>query len=233
MFDVVRGFSSAPGRLRPALLLSLVAHGALLGLALLLSRPEPAPESPVPIRGWPHPHPIGGVTAAPSSASTPPKARRAIRPRTPRAPEKVAPVDSTPPSVEARQAEPGTQETGGGAGAPGQEPGMPECATPPCGGSGPAVYSESIVAEVPALLSAPPIALSAEARRLGVEGTVVARCLITAAGTVEQCELLETVPLAEAAVLAALQGRRYRPARVDGRAVSVRHTFRVRLERAR
>ncbi len=73
--------------------------------------------------------------------------------------------------------------------------------------------------------------LSAEARRTGVEGTVRIRCVITAAGTVEGCEVLERLPLAEAAVLAAIQARRYRPAEIEGRAVSVRHLFTIRIRR--
>jgi len=95
------------------------------------------------------------------------------------------------------------------------------------------VSSENVVAQVPVLVSGPPVVLPLEARRSGVEGTLVARCLITAAGAVEDCQVLDTVPLAEAAVLAALRGRHYRPAEVDGRPVSVRHTFRIKLERAR
>ena len=45
--------------------------------------------------------------------------------------------------------------------------------------------------------------------------------------------MLERLPLAEAAVLAALQARRYRPAEIDGRAVSVRHLFTIRIRPAR
>jgi len=57
------------------------------------------------------------------------------------------------------------------------------------------------------------------------------RCVITAAGTVEGCEVLKGLPLADAAVLAALRGRQYRPAQVAGRAVSVRHLFTIKIKR--
>ena len=102
------------------------------------------------------------------------------------------------------------------------------CATPPCG-EGPGVFSEDVVAAMPVLLSGPDVALSSEARRAGVEGTVRVRCVITAAGAVEGCEVLERLPLAEAAVLAAIQARHYRPAEVGGRAVSVHHLFTIRI----
>ncbi|MGZ3480684.1 MAG: energy transducer TonB [Myxococcaceae bacterium] len=95
------------------------------------------------------------------------------------------------------------------------------------------MLSEDVVAAMPVLLSGPDVTLSPEARRTGVEGTVRVRCIITAAGTVEGCEVLERLPLAEAAVLAAIQGRRYRPAEVEGRAVSVRHLFTIRIRQAR
>src|SRR5262249_7952047 len=88
-------------------------------------------------------------------------------------------------------------------------------------------------AALPVLLSGPEVTLSPEAMRLGVEGTLLVRCLITAAGAVEGCEVLKGLPVAEAAVLAALQARRYRPAEVAGRPVSVRHLFSVRIARAR
>lgn len=48
------------------------------------------------------------------------------------------------------------------------------------------------------------------------------RCVTTASGTVEGCEVLKGVPLADAAVLAALQARQHRPARIEGRAVTAR-----------
>jgi TonB family protein len=104
--------------------------------------------------------------------------------------------------------------------------------TPPCGG-GQGIVSEDVVAEMPVLVSAPEVRLSPEARRGGVEGTVLVRCVITASGTVEGCEVLKGLPLADGAVLAALQGRHYRPAQIAGRAVSVRHNFTVKITQAR
>jgi TonB family protein len=91
------------------------------------------------------------------------------------------------------------------------------------------VLSEDVVAEVPVLLAGSEVRLSQEAVHSGVSGTMLVRCVITAAGTVEACEVLKGVPLAEAAVLAALQERHYRPARIEGRAVAVRHLFTIKI----
>jgi TonB family protein len=139
----------------------------------------------------------------------------------------VPPVAATGPTGERDGPE-------GPTGGPGGEPGGPgaECATPPCG-SGPGVFSEDVVAAMPVLLSGPEVTLPSEARRTGVEGTLRIRCVITSGGTVEACEVLERLPLAEAAVLAALQARRYRPAEIEGRAVSVHHLFTIRIRAAR
>jgi TonB family protein len=93
--------------------------------------------------------------------------------------------------------------------------------------------TEDVVAEMPVLLSAPEVTLSPEARRSGVEGTLLVRCVIAATGSVEGCEVLKGLPLAEAAVLAALQARQYRPAEIGGRPVSVRHLFTVKVRQAR
>jgi len=45
--------------------------------------------------------------------------------------------------------------------------------------------------------------------------------------------VLKGVPLAEAAVVAALQARRYRPALVEGRPVAVHQNFTVHIRQAR
>lgn len=232
MFDVVRGRSSAPTRLKQALVVSLFAHAVLLVWAVHLSDPAPPPAPPLVIKHWPGPGVArgGGNPATPQAKAPRSTGRRP--PRTVRTPLEIArPVDL--PARESTQ--PGGEDVGReGPDAPGAGPGGggdgPECATPPCGG-GPGVVEEDVVAEVPVLLSAPEVTLSPDARRTGVEGTMIVRCVITAAGTVEGCEVLKGVPLADAAVLAALRARQYRPAQVAGRAVSVRHLFTIKIKR--
>jgi protein TonB len=232
MFDVVRGRSSAPTRLKPALVVSVLAHAVLVAGVILLSHPAPPPAPETVVPHWPR----AGLRGGGGEPATPPaKAPRSTGrrpPRTVRTPLEIArPVDL--PARESTQ--PGGEDVGReGPNAPGTGPGGggdgPECATPPCGG-GQGVVEEDVVAEVPVLLSAPEVTLSPDARRTGVEGTMIVRCVITAAGTVEGCEVLKGLPLADAAVLAALRARQYRPAQVGGRAVSVRHLFMIKIKR--
>ena len=235
MFDVVRGPSSAPSRLKPAVVVSVFAHALLLAGAIGLSRPAPPP-APEPVVGkWP---PIkaglrGGEGSPATPPARPPRSNGRKPPRPVRTPAEIArPVDL--PAREAMQ--PLGEDVGRegpdtpGATGPGGGGDGPECATPPCGG-GQGVIEEDVVAEVPVLLSAPEVTLSPDARRSGVEGTMLVRCVITAAGTVEGCEVLKGLPLADAAVLAALRARQYRPAQVAGRAVSVRHLFTIKIKR--
>jgi len=232
MFDVVRGRSSAPTRLRPALIVSLSAHVLLLAGAILLSRPPPPPTRDPIVKWWPSrpgPHGGGGNRATPPAKLSHPAGRKA--PRAVRAPVEVSrPADLHPRAApDDDGSSPGSDTRGAG---PAGGGGGPECATPPCGG-GEELVEEDVAAEMPVLLSGPEVALSPEARRSGVEGTMLVRCVITASGTVEGCEVLKGLPLADAAVLTALRARQYRPARVAGRAVSVRHLFTIKVRQAR
>ena len=232
MFDVVRGRSRSPTRLRPAALVSLLAHATLLAAALVLSRPAPPPAADPPIH-WVQPRgPRAGGSPGPTAAAPPRKARRPVTPRSPPRQVPVAVEPAQAPSTEAVDDPHGSEVLRGDTGGEPGGPGGPACATPPCG-AGPGVLSEDVVAAMPVLLSGPEVTLSSEARRTGVEGTVRVRCVITAAGIVEGCEVLERLPLAEAAVLAAIQARRYRPAEIEGRAVSVQHLFTIRIHQAR
>ena len=235
MFDVVRGRSRALTRLRPALVVSLLAHAVLLAAAVLLSHPAPPgpPERLVPVR--PPRGKLVGSSEAPASPS--PAAPRAHRPGRPRPPEQH-PLARRPETQPAAPIEPadgsaGAAESGETTGeGPGGLGDGPACATPPCGDAM-GIQSEDVVAAMPVLLSAPEVTLSLEARRSGVEGTMLVRCVITAVGSVEGCEVLQGLPLAETAVLAALRGRQYRPAEISGRPVSVRHLFTIKVRQAR
>jgi TonB family protein len=234
MFDVVRGRSSAPTRLKPALLVSLLAHAVLVAVAVLLSVPAPTPPRETAVKHWPRARLQGAGGGGPqSTAPTPPKVVGRRPTRTVRTPLEIArPVD-LPPRAAPDQDVPVVDGTGmPGANERGGNGEDRACATPPCGG-GEGPIEEDVVAQVPVLLSAPDVVLSAEARRNGVEGTMLVRCVITAAGTVESCEILKGLPLADAAVLAALRGRQYRPAQVEGRAVSVRHVFTINVQQTR
>ena len=233
MFDVVRGRSSAPTRLKPALVVSLLAHTVLVAVAVLLTVPAPPPPRTPDVTHWPRARLQGGGGGIGPSAPPAPSKVTGRRPtRAVRTPLEIARPLDLPPRIAPAQKEEGSGPAGTDRpGAGGGEDGG-QCASPPCGGDAD-IVSEDVVARMPVLLSGPEVALSAEARRNGVEGTMLVRCVITAAGTVEGCEVLKGLPLADAAVLAALRARQYRPAQVEGRAVSVRHLFTVKIQQTR
>lgn len=217
------------------MVVSVLAHALLLAGAILLSHPAPPgpPEKVIPVRP-----PRGTLFGGSRSPATPPPAGpRAHRPVRPRPPEQhpLARRSEAQPATPVDRAG-GSDDSGGsnempgeGRGGPGEGP---ACATPPCGDAM-GIQSEDVVARMPVLLSAPEVMLSPEARRTGVEGTMIVRCVITAAGSVEGCQVLRGLPLAEAAVLAALQGSHYRPAEIGGRPVSVHHMFTIKVRKTR
>ena len=209
--------------------LSLLAHGLLLGAALFLSRPiPPSRRDDVGVsfpKGLLHRgEAVAGVASTqghqPGPKRPAEKHRLSRRPR----PGPALSTGEEPPRDLGGEGPDGD--------VPASSPGGPECATPPCGEAAGEVLTDDVVAELPVLLSGPEVTLPAEARRGGVEGTMLVRCLITASGSVERCEVLKGLPVAEAVVLGALQARRYRPARVEGRAVSVRHLFTIKIGQA-
>ena len=165
----------------PAVVVSSSPTLVLLAGAILLSRPAlpPAAERPSGGRGC-HPGPRGGRGSPGTPPATPPRSKGRKPPRTVRTPLEIPrPVDPPARTTAGRRRwgrrgsdtpeQPDRGRRGDG----------PECATPPCGG-GPGVVEEDVVAEMPVLLSAAEVMLSAEARRTGVEGTMLVRCVITA-----------------------------------------------------
>jgi len=238
MFDSPRGLTPVPSRLRAALVLSVATHLALLVVAVLLGRPVPVAtprEGPIhfpPLGAGPRGGPPTVTPTALPRGRTPVPPRKAVhlpRPeaRPPQTPSAVAipsaPEDSPPADV------PG--EPGDGHDSPPRPGGCPGAVCPGGGGGGGEIVSESIVAALPVFVSGPPVRLPASAH--GLTGTMQVVCVITVAGTVSDCEVQVGAPLAEAAVLAALHARTYRPAQLEGRPVAVRHVFKVPLELGR
>ncbi len=62
-----------------------------------------------------------------------------------------------------------------------------------------------------------------------VEGLVVTRCVVSTAGRVSRCRVVKGLPYMEEAVVRALVASRYRPARREGRPVTVLYDFKVKL----
>ena len=237
MFDSTRGLTPIPSRIRTALLLSVAAHLCLLVLAVTLGQPVPVKVTSLPPlrppRGLGHgggPVPVT-PTAPPKQARAAASHRKAIRPRPDVPPPEVRPAAPAPIETQATTSTPSE-----GSGTPGtgdDGPPGPACQGLLCGEStgGGDILSESVVAALPVLLSGPPVHLPASAQRL--TGTMRVVCVITVTGTVSDCDVQQGAPLAEAAVLAALKARTYRPAQLDGRPVAVHHVFQVPLGAAR
>ncbi len=81
----------------------------------------------------------------------------------------------------------------------------------------------------PRFLEGPAPAYTREAREAHVEGTVLAKCVITRAGTLERCRVIEPLPFLEEAAIDALAHSRYAPATLDGRPIDVEYVVPVRF----
>ncbi len=82
----------------------------------------------------------------------------------------------------------------------------------------------------PRLLSGDSLQYTREALAAHVEGLLIARCVITREGDVENCRILKGLPHMNAAVISSLETRRYTPVTYDGRPISVIYNFHVKLD---
>jgi protein TonB len=62
-----------------------------------------------------------------------------------------------------------------------------------------------------------------------VQGTAIAKCVVTLEGRLEQCRMVKSVPGMDQAVLDSLATRRYEPAQLNGKPVAVEMAVTVRL----
>ena len=81
----------------------------------------------------------------------------------------------------------------------------------------------------PEKLSGPMPQYTPEALEARVQGLVIAKCVITTEGTLEQCRIIKPLPHLEQAVLKALYASRYKPVTYQGRPVAVDYTFNFKL----
>ncbi len=226
MFDSVLGRTlGAPGRPGLGATVSVGLHLLVLAVALQLSRPtDVAARLPIAVH-FPQGL-LGGPAHTGPPAAAPSPARRAapVRPRT----ATLAPADSVNDvATPFNGAAPGTADGTG----PGTV-GGPEasCATPPCsspGGEGPRLLTADM--QAPQLLSGPEPRYPLAAALEHVGGSLLVRCTVTAEGLVQDCVVLKSLPYLDEPVLKALSARRYRPALQDGKPVSVRMVFPVRV----
>lgn len=81
----------------------------------------------------------------------------------------------------------------------------------------------------PEQLEGKDITYTREALAARVQGTMLVKCTITRAGSVENCRVLKPLPHMEQAVLEALQSRVYKPILYKGQAVAVDYVFNIKL----
>lgn len=85
----------------------------------------------------------------------------------------------------------------------------------------------------PQLQSGASLQYTREALAAGVEGLLIARCVITRDGDVEDCRIIKGQPHMNEAVLSSLETRRYTPVTYQGRPISVIYNFHIKLDMPR
>ncbi|NNC15435.1 TonB family protein [Corallococcus exiguus] len=249
MFESVierRGVRS--GRFGTGAWVSIGVHAGLLGLVFFISGRVPETvEQPLKDVVFRQPTiQLGTMNAAqPKPVTTAPKPKP--KPRTDRIPLNPKPLPADPPEVKpdpepttiadaADTTDPtGTGETG--------QPGHPDGdrnSTSPIGAVGvPGIPTAPTGTEVlpftggmtpPKMLSGSQFSYTLEARRAGVEGMIIAKCVITTEGRVRDCRIIKGLPFMDDAVLESLSSRTYQPLTFQGRPVNVSYTFNIRLK---
>ena len=82
----------------------------------------------------------------------------------------------------------------------------------------------------PEMISGPAPEYTPEAIERGIEGSMQVRCVVTAEGGVRACKVVKGLPFMNAAVIGALERRKYKPAAAQGKPVDVYYTFNIRLK---
>jgi protein TonB len=236
------------GRLGTGTWVSIGVHAALFAAVLFFSaRPPEPPEQYVidylPFRP-PGPSVRRGTPApAPPKQANPPRPKPPARNRVPRTPP--PPVDPRPPEPDTTPS-PGRDDTVATSAIrvePEDHPdGDPDSQLPV--GPLPTGFPEDLVRRAtdvehfpfvggmtpPVLLSGAPIEYTSLARAAEVEGTLIAKCVITREGQMRDCRVLKSLAYMDEAVVEALETRRYRPVTFQGSPVSVSYHVTVRLK---
>jgi protein TonB len=238
------------GRLGTGTWVSIGVHAALFAAVLFISArpPEPPPEKD-PNEGMRFIVPRGPSVRRGTPESAPPKQANTPRPK-PRDRNRVP--RTPPPPVEPRPPEPDPTPSPGrddevAASAIRVEPeghpdGDPDSLLPV--GPLPTSVPSDLVRRAtdvenlafgdgmtpPVLLSGAPIEYTSLARAAEVEGTLIAKCVITREGRMRDCRILKGLAYMDEAVVEALETRRYRPVTFQGDPVSVSYHVTVRLK---
>lgn len=236
------------GRIGTGVWMSIGLHAALFAAVLFISarpaEPPPEVEKDYVLKLSPGPNLAKGspAPAAPKQAHAPkPKPRNRDRVPSqvkPLPTEPVAPVEPTPPDTGDidEVADPGDGVAGGH---PDGDPNSTTIGVPLIpnltGGSGQGPTGTEVLPfgqgmTPPAQVRVTPIDFTPQARAARVEGTIIAKCVITVEGSVRNCRIIKGLPHMDEAVVNALETWRYRPVTYQGKAVSVSYVFTVRLK---
>lgn len=239
------------GRLGTGVWVSIGVHVALFAAVLVISArpadPPPEPEKEYVLKLNPGPNLAKGYKepAAPKQANTPPPRKPRNRDRIP---TQVQPLPTDPAPVEPtasdtsdtdETAEPGEGVAGGD---PNGDPTSTTIGVPLIpgltggsgqGGTGTEALPFGQGMTPPVLMGGAEIDFTPAARAARVEGTLIARCVVTVEGRVRDCRVIKGLPHMDEAVVGALESRRYRPVTYQGKAVSVSYVFTIRLKQPR
>ncbi|MFP2929072.1 TonB family protein [Pyxidicoccus sp. 3LG] len=234
------------GRLGSGVWLSIGVHAALFAAVLFLSSaPREQGRREPPVIDFPDnwPQSMGGGTPAPA----PPKqaTQRPSRPRQERAPRQArslpaeptqprepTPVDTSTTDEVADTDTAVTTNSTASIGLPiGVDPGIVGCLPGPGLGmpTGEDVEPFGQGMTPPVMMGGQPIEYTPQALAARVEGSLVAKCVITEQGRVRDCRIIKGLAHMDESVLEALHSRRYRPVTFQGQPVSVSYNFTVRL----
>ncbi|RKH59715.1 energy transducer TonB [Corallococcus aberystwythensis] len=252
MFESVierRGVRS--GRFGTGAWVSIGVHAGLLGLVFFISGqvPETTEQPFVPVVLHATAIRKGVKQAAqPKPAATAPAPKP--KPRVDRIPLHPKPLPVDPPDAKPdpepttiADAAGTTDATGTGESGPVGDPDGDPDSTSPIGSVGvPVINTAPTGTDVlpfqggmtpPRMLSGSLLDYTLEARRAGVEGMIIAKCVITTEGRVRDCRIIKGLPFMDDAVLEALYSREYQPLTFQGRPVNVSYTFNIKLKMPR
>lgn len=238
------------GRLGLGLWWSVAIHAGLFGAVLVISaRPDEVPpdtdlDKTYTLKLAPGPQVAKGYTAP-----APAQPKQAVQPK-PRKPKRdliptqiqPLPADPTPAVPDPVDTPSSLDEPVGepGDGVPGGDPkGDPNShiigvllpnVTGMLDSTGEDVVPFGDGMSPPTLLGGPPLEYTEPALRARVEGTFIAKCVITREGLVRDCRVIKGLAHMNDETINSLQHRRYSPVTYQGRATGVSYVFTLRFK---
>ena len=82
----------------------------------------------------------------------------------------------------------------------------------------------------PEMISGPAPEYTPEAIDREIEGSMSVRCVVAVSGTVRSCRVIKSLQFMDAAVISALERRKYKPATSQGKPLDVFYTFNLKLK---